>query len=139
MFTCDPAIRTRTLARIVGPYFVAIALALIVRRDDLVQFLPHFMEDAPLVLVTGAFTLIAGLAVITFHHHWNNASAILISMVGILAALKGASLMIAPGLATLSTDIVIRMPIILMVLCGVLLLAGAWLSVRGWTERENAN
>ena len=53
----DPAIRTRTLARIVGPYLVIIAVALFARQGTLALLLPAFMQDAPLVLATGAFTV----------------------------------------------------------------------------------
>ena len=66
----DPAIRTRTLARIVGPYLVIIAVALFARQGTLALLLPAFMQDAPLVLATGAFTVGVGLVMIVTHHQW---------------------------------------------------------------------
>src|SRR6185369_6234171 len=92
----DRSRRTRTLARILGPYLLVISLMLIARRDSLATLLPAFMQDGPLLLATGAFTLMAGLAAIAFHHHWNSLSASAVSLIGLAAALKGAWLMIAP-------------------------------------------
>ena len=60
MTAYDPAVRTRTVARIVGPYLVLMAVALFARQGELELLLPAFMQDAPLVLATGAFTLMAG-------------------------------------------------------------------------------
>src|SRR4026209_1021733 len=102
----DPDVRTATLARVTGPYLVIVAVALFARQDSLPQLLLAFMQDAPLVFATGAFTLMEGLAVIALHHHWSDAAAIVISVIGIVAALKGASLMIAPSLGSEMTEAV---------------------------------
>lgn len=77
------------------------------------------MQDAPLVLATGAFTLMAGLAMIAGHHHWSGAAAIVISLIGIAATLKGASLMIAPDLGTEMTAAVVHTPAVLPFAAGV--------------------
>jgi hypothetical protein len=132
MLGYDPAVRTRTLSRMLGPYLLAAAAALFARQDGLSAFLTEFMQDGPLVFVTGAFTLIAGVAIISAHHHWTSPSAILVSLIGILAALKGASLMIAPELGADMTDAVVRTPSYLWVGIGVDFLLGLWLTITGW-------
>lgn len=131
----DPVARTRTLARIVGPYLIVLAVTLFVRQDTLAILLPAFMGHAALVLVTGAFTLMAGLAIIAAHHHWTGASAITISLIGIVAAIKGATLMIVPTLGAEITAGVMRAPPLLLVVAVVVLLLGLWLSVVGWRAR----
>ena len=88
------------------------AATLLARQDDLL-LLPAFMQDEPLVLATGAFTLTAGLVMVAAHHHWTSAAAIVISLIGIAAALKGASLMIAPNLGTEMTASVVQAPLML--------------------------
>lgn len=131
----DPVLRTRTLARAVGPYLVVTAMMLFARRSALPMLLPAFMQDAPLVLAAGAFTLMAGLVIITTHHHWTGASAIVISLIGVLSALKGASLMIAPTLGAEMTAAVTRAPAVLMIVAAVVLLIGLWLSFVGWRSK----
>jgi hypothetical protein len=134
MLVHDPAVRTRTLARIVGPYLAVMAVMLFVRQGALPTLLPAFMGDAPLVLVSGAFTLIAGLAVIAAHHRWTGASAIAISLIGVAAALKGAMLMIVPSLGSAMTAATARPPV-LLVAAVVVLLIGLWLSFVGWLSK----
>ena len=131
----DPAIRTRVVARIVGPYLVIMAVTLVARMDTLALLLPAFMQDGPLVLVTGAFTLMAGLAIIAAHHHWTSAAAIVISLIGIVVALKGAMLMIAPGFGAALTAAVVRAPPVLLIAAAVELLVGVWLTAVGWLSR----
>lgn len=134
----DPAVRTRTLARIVGPYLVITAATLFARQDTLPAFLSGFMQDGPLVLVTGAFTLMACLTMITSHHHWTSASASVISLIGIGGALKGASLMAAPQLGADMTAALAGMPSVLLGAIGLELLAGIWLSYVGWLSPARA-
>ncbi len=136
MTVVDLGARTRTLARIVGPYLVVLSAMLVTRRDNLPELLPAFMQEAPLVLATGAFTLMAGLVMIAMHHHWTRPAAIVISLIGIVAALKGASLMIAPGLGVEMTSAAVNSPLILMAAAGAALLVGLWLSFVGWLSKS---
>ena len=136
MTAYDPAIRTRIVARIVGPYLVVMAVTLFARLDTWALLLPAFMQDGPLVLAIGAFTLIAGLAIIAAHHHWTNAAAIAISLIGVVAAIKGAMLMIAPGFGAELTAAVVRTPPVLVVAAVVELLAGLWLTSVGWMSKK---
>lgn len=134
----DRVVRTRTLARIVGPYLVVVAATLFARQEGLPEFLLEFMQDRPLVLATGAFTLMAGLALIVAHHHWSSASACVISFIGFAAALKGASLMAAPDFGADMTAVVTAMPYLLPGAIGVELLVGIWLSIVGWIAPARA-
>ena len=136
MTVVDPGVRTRTLARIVGPYLVALSAMLVARQDILPELLPAFMQDAALVLATGAFTLMAGLAMVAAHHHWTGPAAVVISLIGIVAALKGASLMIAPSLGVEMTTAAVSSPFVLMAAAGAALLIGLWLSFVGWLSKS---
>jgi hypothetical protein len=130
----DPTTRTRTLARIIGPYLVIVSATLFVRHDAMPALLSSFMRDEPLVFATAAFTLIAGLTSIVAHHHWSGAAAIAISLVGIGAAFKGAWLMIAPQLGADMTAVFVATPPYLWFAAGVELLIGLWLCFVGWTQ-----
>jgi hypothetical protein len=135
MHDSDPHLRTRTVARVVGPYLVVVAVTLFARRASLPILLPAFMLDAPLVLATGAFTLTAGLVIVALHHHWTSAIAICVTLIGIAAAFKGALLMIAPGVGAEVTAAVVRTPVFLSIMASVALLVGLWLSFVGWLSK----
>jgi hypothetical protein len=138
MQSYDPIVRTRTLARVVGPYLAIMALALIARAGDVALMLPAFMSDAPLVLATGAFTLMAGLAMLAAHHHWSSPAAIVISLIAIAASAKGAWLMLAPDAGAALTAAIVRAPPLLIGAACLDLLLGLYLTYVGWLAKPAA-
>ena len=128
----DPQVRTRTLARIAGPYMLVIGATLLTRQSLFNDMLPSFMDNAALVLSTGAFTLILGLTMLTSHHHWSSAPAIAITLIGFAAALKGAWLMIAPEWGAATTEAMVAAPWALTAAAAFELFLGAWLTFVGW-------
>lgn len=128
----DLAARTRTIAQIAGPYFIVMGAMLALRRGELPTIFQGFMANAPLALVTGAFTLIVGLCVIAAHHHWTSVSASLISLIGWSAALKGASLMLFPAFGQEMTDAFVAAQLYAALAGAVLVALGAWLTFLGW-------
>jgi len=134
----DPAQRTRATARIVGPYLVVMGGVLAVRAPQMALMLPAFMQDGPLVLTAGAFTLLAGLALLAFHHHFRSPAAAVITVIGIVAALKGAWLMVAPQMGAPLTAALVRASPLLIIVALLMMLVGAWLSVVGWLGRDRA-
>src|SRR6185312_5545263 len=102
------------------------------RQQSFPQLLTAYMQDEVLVLATGAFTLMAGLAIVAAHHHWTSPSAIVISLIGVIATLKGAWLMIAPSFGSEMTELVVRSPSLLLMIAGIEVLIGCWLSFVGW-------
>ena len=135
MSNYNPVVRTRTLARIVGPYLVILGAALFIRKDRLATLLPAFMRDTPLVFAAGAFTLMAGLSIVAAHHHWRGVAASVISLIGFVAALKGALLMIAPELGSELTALVVQAPVSLMIVADGVMLVGLWLVFVGWLSK----
>jgi uncharacterized membrane protein len=132
----DPHVRTRTLARIVGPYMLVIGATLLTRQSLFDRILPTFMDDPALVLSTGAFTLIAGLTMLTAHHHWSSSAAIVITLTGVAAALKGAWLMIAPEWGAATTEAMVATPWSLTIAAAFELLLGVWLTFVGWFAKR---
>ena len=100
------------------------------------MLLPAFMQDAPLVLATGAFTLTAGLVIVALHHHWTSAIAIVVSLIGIAAAFKGA-LLHDRSRCWCRGDCwsVVWTPVFLSIMASAALLVGLWLSFAGWLSK----
>lgn len=134
----DPKLRTRTLARIVGPYMLVIAATLLTRQSVFNDMLPTFMANPGLVLSTGAFTLIAGLTMLTAHHHWSSPAAIAVTLTGFAAALKGAWLMIAPEWGAATTQVMVDAPWSLTAAAVFELVLGVWLTFVGWFAKPAA-
>lgn len=132
MLNDNLAVRTRTVARIVGPYLLIVAVALFLRRSSLADFFLAFMRNDSLVFAAGAFTLMAGFSLFVAHHHWNSVSAVLISLIAVAASVKGASLMIASEWGSQLTNDISSTPSIILGAIVLEALAGAWLTVAGW-------
>lgn len=135
----DATQRTRTLARIVGPYMLIAGVALFLRRGEVADLFAGFMQNPSLLFVSGAFTLMVGLVMIAAHHHWSSAAAIVISLVGIAAALKGATLMAFPQHGAEMTDALLRQPLILTIAALIDAAVGAWLTFTGWFAGSRTN
>lgn len=134
MTAFDPVQRTRTLARVAGPYLAVMSSALLVRAEAIAPMLPAFMHDAPLTFAAGAFTLFIGLAALAAHHHWSSPAAIVVSLIGLAAALKGAMLMLAPDFG-MDITMQVAAPGVLRIVAAPLLVVGLWLSFVGWVAR----
>jgi hypothetical protein len=89
-------IRTRTFARVLGPYFVIVPITAVARASLMRTLLSEFSANPVWPWVTGAFVLLSGLVVIALHQYWRSAAAIIVSVVGWLVALKGLFLLAFP-------------------------------------------
>ena len=126
------AAATRFSARVAGPFLVVLAVMIFLRYETFPEFLPLIMDDAPLVLVTGLFTLVLGLVWFAAHHHFGSAAAIVVTILAALTVIRGAVLMLAPQAIFGVADNVSRNPPIMLVTTTVSLLLGAWLTYVGW-------
>ncbi|GAM97597.1 hypothetical protein U91I_01224 [alpha proteobacterium U9-1i] len=124
--------RTQTLARIVGPFLLVAAATVATRAGSIDLLFPAFFQDAPLVLITGVFTLMAGLTMFAAHHHWDTPPAIAISVLGVLTTFRGIVLMLAPAMAASLASGVAASPVVPLALAVLVALLGAWLTFLGW-------
>ncbi len=88
--------RTRTFARVIGPYLVVVTATAIAHATVLRALVATFQANPMWPWFTGAFVLPMGLIVIALHQHWRGVAATLVSGVGWLTALKGLLLMVLP-------------------------------------------
>jgi hypothetical protein len=134
----DPIVRTRIAARILGPYLVIMGATLLSRLDSFALMLPAFMQDAPLVVATGAFTLMAGLTLFALHHHWTGPAPIVITACAVVMIIKGASLMLFPQMGAPLLAIIARAPPLLAAVGIVVAIVGGWLAFVGWTTKDKS-
>jgi hypothetical protein len=88
---------TRMFARVMGPFLVVITATAVARASDMRALLTEFGAYSVWSWVTGAFVLLSGLVVVALHQHWRGLPAIIVSVLGWLATLKGLFLMAFPA------------------------------------------
>src|SRR5262245_40369234 len=88
--------KTRTFARIFGPYVVIIAVTAALRPTDMRALLSGFETNPLWSWVAGAFILLVGLTVVALHSHWRGAVAVIVSALGWLVVIKGLFLVAFP-------------------------------------------
>ena len=132
---------TALMARIVGPFLVVTGAAVALRAATIGGLIGAFAGDQPLLLIAGSFTLAMGLAMIAAHNRWNNPAAIVISLLGWGFSLRGAVLLLAPGVVTTAAAHLTAAPLsptAPQIIGAVLALIGAWLSFVGWFGKPSS-
>lgn len=131
--TEQQALSTRICARLIGPIMLIIGAIVITRGDDLALIIPAILQDSPLAFVTGIFTLIVGMTLFTFHHHWTNVTAIIITLISVATIIRGIALMFAPSMLAGMVHAALTGPGPAVIIGGAIaLLIGAWLTFAGW-------
>lgn len=95
MFTTSTVL-TLSLAKAFGVYMIAAGLGGLVAPGKWRTLLEEFRNGEALTYVTAIFVYILGVAIILTHNLWTDPLAILISLVGWVAAIEGVVLMVAP-------------------------------------------
>jgi hypothetical protein len=134
--TESQAATTRFCARVAGPFLILIAVTVFVRYDTLPLLLPSLLQDAPLVLVTGMWTAMLGLIVLSAHHHFGSPAAGAITVLGIVLVLRGTLLLVMPETLIAVGGAFVRAPPIMYIVTALTLLLGAWLTFVGWFARK---
>jgi uncharacterized protein YjeT (DUF2065 family) len=136
--TEEQAQRTGLLARALGPFLLLLALIIFARYETLPAVLPPFAQEAPLILVTGVFTLLFGCLMFAAHHHFNAPSAFAVSVLALIFIVRGISLALVPDLVIAMATQVARVPVIMLGVTTVFGLIGAWLTFVGWFAKRPA-
>jgi hypothetical protein len=84
------------LAKLMGPVFLAIGVALIVNRAAFGAMTQEFLDSYALIFLTGLITLPAGLAIVLTHNVWTADWRVLITILGWLLLIGGAVRLAAP-------------------------------------------
>ena len=92
--------RTIFLSRLFGLYCLIVVPAMVLNKEATVAKVTALMQDPPVMLVLGVFTLIAGLAMVLGHNVWSGGAApVLVTLLGWSTLAKGALfLFLPPGL-----------------------------------------
>jgi len=85
------------VAALIGPLYVVVGIGILLDPDHYRRITEDFFRSPALIYLGGAMALAAGLAILYFHHSWSDGWRVIITVLGWLAVLKGAHLLILPG------------------------------------------
>ncbi|WP_309645492.1 hypothetical protein [Phenylobacterium sp.] len=117
---------SRTIARIVGPPVVALAVTEWINMDIFAQ------QTAPVVYLNGTLLLVGGVAILQAHNRWSPGWPLLVTLTGWITAALGLLRMIAPQATQAQEG-----PTINLVFIALAILGGA-LSIRGYLLQDDA-
>jgi hypothetical protein len=84
------------LAKLIGPVYVAIGIAVIANRATFHKLVEEFLASPALIFFAGVVTLPVGLAIVLTHNVWTADWRVIITILGWLAAISGAIRLIVP-------------------------------------------
>lgn len=120
------------LAKLLGLYTVIVCIAFLVRRKDVPVLVDAWMKDTPLMVVSGAFTLILGLAIVLAHNVWTPDWRGAVTLLGWMGVLKGVLRLFLPTSARSWAKGMVDSPWYALVLL-VFFAVGVWLTYVGFT------
>ncbi|MBV8636595.1 MAG: hypothetical protein JO322_00790 [Candidatus Eremiobacteraeota bacterium] len=89
---------TKFLARLLGLWIVLVIVGLVLTRQASVATINALFSDAPLMWVTGIFTMLVGLVIVLLHNRWSGGGLpVVVTLYGWIALLKGISLVWLPA------------------------------------------
>ncbi|KWX22011.1 hypothetical protein AFM11_22910 [Mycolicibacterium wolinskyi] len=138
--TLEAQQRTRSFARVLGPFVALATLIIAIRLPNLTGLLGGLFDNAVLPWMLGAAMLVMGLVVIAFHQYWYSVTAVLISLFGWFVALRGLAMMAIPSAIDSGANATVTSPGLLVaarVFFLLLTAMGLWLTYVGW-RREPA-
>jgi hypothetical protein len=126
---------SRFLARLVGPFLVAIGAGLLINGDVYQQMAAQFLQNLGLIYLSGLLTLLAGLAIVNTHNVWTGDWRVIITIFGWLGIIGGALRIMFPQLVeAVGTGMLAQRSLIVGAWVVVLAL-GLWLSYVGYLEK----
>jgi hypothetical protein len=126
---------SRTIAGLVGPTFIALAVTLLINLNSISALVEPVSHDPALVIVSGVLSFVAGLAIVRVHNHWAGNWTVLVTIFGWLLLFGGLIRMLFPfWLAGMAVDLVKNTGFIAGEAV-VLLLIGLFLSYKAYITR----
>ncbi|HSS23896.1 MAG TPA: hypothetical protein VLL82_05730 [Mycobacterium sp.] len=139
--TTNPSQRTRSFARVLGPFIAVVPAIVAIRAGSIGSQLSSFSTDPMWQWVLGALLFFCGLFVVAFHQYWRSVAAVIISLFGWFLLLRGFALLATPQLivnaATSATQTSSPVVSVVRVGFGLLALCGLYLAYVGWVKKAD--
>ncbi len=88
------------IAKLLGPIVTVLGVHLLVSPARLQQTAAKFLQDTPLIFISGVLAMLGGLAIINTHNIWSWDWRVIITVFGWALLISGAGRILAPQLTT---------------------------------------
>lgn len=123
---------TLMFARVLGPFLVISCVTAVVRASDMRVLVTDFGTNPVWPWVAGAFMLVGGLVIVALHQYWRGATAVVVSVMGWLLALRGLFLLAFPTAFMSMANSVLETGALWRTVCVCFALIGLYLAYVGW-------
>jgi hypothetical protein len=97
---------SKTIAGLIGPTLVAIAIAMLLNLGSFPAMMEQVAREPALIFLSGILLFVAGLAILRIHNVWSGGWPVLVTVLGGFALLSGLGRMFFPiRLASLAAEI----------------------------------
>jgi hypothetical protein len=84
------------IARFLGPVILATSVPMMAAPRGIQALAEDFLDDRPLIFVSGVLILVAGLSVVNTHNRWSADWTLVITLMGWIMVAAGVSRIAAP-------------------------------------------
>ena len=119
-------------AQLLGPFFIIVAVGVLLNLKQYLTIVEDFVGNAALLYLGGVFALLLGLVIVLFHNVWVTSWTLIITIMGWLSLIKGACLIVCPGMFTKLSDVYKRNTAAMMVNLVIIFALGVILTVMGY-------
>ena len=126
---------TRFYAKLLGLWLLIAVAGMLLNRDALLSTMTALFSDPALMFVSGAFAVVIGLTIVISHNRWSGgAAAVLVTLYGWGALLKGVLLLWLPPPAQLPYYRALHFDEYFYAYCVVALILSAYLTYAGFSD-----
>lgn len=123
---------TLILAKILGSYFFAIGLAIIINPERFKKLLFQIMKDENFLFLGAIIALFIGAFIVSVHNEWSLQWPVIITVLGWWSLIKGFGLLVSGDFAKSFTFILQKPSPFYRILGALYLVLGVFLIYRGW-------
>jgi hypothetical protein len=120
------------IAKLIGPVVLVAAIAMLANTKDLQEMARGFMEDRPLIYISGILAMLAGLAIVNNHNVWVANWPVIITIFGWASLIGGVIRIALPSVVRSVGGAMLERPAVIRVAGGFWVLIGVWLSYVGY-------
>lgn len=120
------------IAKLLGPIVLVLSVPMVAAPDRLQETTRRFLEDPPLILISGVLAMTAGLAIVNTHNVWMLGWPLIITLFGWALVLGGATRIMAPALVDRVGGAMTGSPAMTRIAGVVWGLLGAFLTYQGY-------
>ncbi len=120
------------IAKFLGPIILALSVPMIFTPNRLINITTRFLEDGPLILISGMLAMTAGLAIVNTHNIWVWHWPLIITLFGWLLLVGGAFRVMAPQLVQQVGENMIRYEFLTRGVGVFWAALGVYLTVKGY-------